>query len=477
MAYLDNYQLAGDDRDRLLQEIMASRQPQATQPDPEVVKQIATEMAAVQQPQQVETAPQVQPAQVQQRALPTIENGLAGAAAQFTPLDTMGRIVGRQIYDLKGGYDDAAKAGDMEAAKRFADAANNIRDYGQKYGVDVSRFGSDVTRDQLGTLLQADAARGIQDMQNMKTSQEYFYEAKQRYLDQGVSDRRATQMAIDETRRYEGEYARKMASAMINYGVNDQSEMNKYAPYFAQMLYNNDPQSMAVFDAYQVNPKEQWKQNKEIETAGYLNGLRIAAADRNYEHTRQLKQDDYAFRDAQGDKARGFQANQAAQQHAFKKDLAAWAAGLDVDKQEALLQLAAKYGMDPADIFGKRGGGSSGNRDTEPPKQEAIAIQNIQDLYNKGRQTLSNVQETINEMERIKEKISDPDTRSLIQDMEYALNAEREGVSWNDHGQSGDSQNFIDYYEAVKNHPELVKHLEKIYEAAKASKSGGGGNY
>lgn len=344
-------------------EALAAQDELERQRQQELAKQLAAETVAAQAPQ------------TQQTATSAPNNGLAATAAPYAPMDSAARMIARQVYDTKGLYDEAAKAGDTDTMNRASAFANQLREAGQKYGIDTSRFGADVTRDQLGALLQNDYAKAITDVGNMLTPQEHYQQAFQNYKSQGVSDRRARDLALNDAERYEGEYARKMAVAMDAYGLNADGSMNQHSGLIQTLAYLNNPMGAAIYDRYYANPKEQWKYDKELEAAGFMNGLRQANSLQNYEQTRALNQDKYAFQGGE---------NEANRQH--QMTMLALKAQIDA-KTEADRRAWIESNPELAGVlYGRKGSGGSGNgTETEVVQQLENAISQAAQAVDNGK--------------------------------------------------------------------------------------------
>lgn len=345
-------------------EALATQDELERQRQQELAKQLAAETVAAQAPQ------------TQQPAMSAPNNGLAATAAPYAPMDSAARMIAQQIYNTKGMYDEAAKAGDTDTMNRASAFANQLREAGQKYGIDTSRFGADVTRDQLGAFLQNDYAKAIADVGNMLTPQEYYAQSIANYKSQGVSNGKAEDLALADLQRYEGEYARKMAVAMDAYGLNDNGSMNQHSGLIQTLAYLNNPMGAAIYDRYYANPKEQWQYDKDLEAAWYMNGLKMALGDQNFAHTRQLKQDDYAFQGDQAERNRAHAMAMTNLQNAWKD--------MSQDKQR---QFYIDYPEIAAAILGKRGGSGNG---TGLSKAETEVVQQLENAISQAAQAVDN---------------------------------------------------------------------------------------
>lgn len=377
----------------------------------------------------------------QQQAMPAPNNGLAATAAPFTPMDSAARMIARQVYDTKGLYDEAAKAGDTDTMSRASAFANQLREAGQKYGIDTSRFGADVTRDQLGALLQNDYAKAIADVGNMLTPQEHYAQAFQNYKSQGVSDRRARDLALNDTERYEGEYARKMAVAMDAYGLNADGSMNQHSGLIQTLAYLNNPMGAAIYDRYYANPKDQWNYEKKLEAMGFANGLKMDAAKQNFGFTQALNNDRYAFQSGE---------NEANRQHQMTM-LAAKAridAMAEADKRawiEANPELAGV-------LYGRKGsggtsGGSNGVSDSKMMEVMGILAQLKSELLHGGL----SVTDYLDKVAKYRPYM-DEDTAWLTQAYGYVKNF----LDSYDAGYEGDA---LKYWNAIKDDNKLLAEI------------------
>lgn len=420
----------------------------------------------VQQMNQPQETPQA-PVTVQQPAMQSApmpnNNGLAAKAASvLTPLDDAGRILASQIAKFKMDYDAAEKAGDTEAMNRAHAGAQAIRDAAGQYGVDVSRLGANANTQAMQAMLQADYAKGVADMANMLSPQEHYAKKFNEYKAQGVSNGQAREMALNDTEAYEGQRMRMLGNAFARYGVNDQGEMNRFGAQIANLMYGQNPQSVALYDQYYANPMQQWKFDKNMEVQDKLYGQKLDFGQHQFDWTRQLNNDKFDFQ-------LQLQKNQGDLQKTML-EMQMYYHGLEADKQRQFL-------IDNPALAPFVGGGKSKSANTKEPSEKQITtMQNARDIFDaafNGNLYGDNIASAINELDKAKQSTSDEDARNTLEAMKYALNAKREGVALNDHGYIGAPDNFIDYYEAVANsgHPELVASLKWIYEAAKAKKA------
>ena len=264
-------------------------------------------------------------------------------------------------------------------------------------------------------------------------------------------------MVQAHTEQYQAERNARMQSAFYTYGIQN----GAITPYGMQILTKwaagEDPQAFLGITTKAFGlPIDEYK----------LGNQRTLLSDQNkYTMTQNEQKHGFNMQEI------GLKGQIEAQIHALdgqiKSALAKQQFGYAQELQRQ--RLAAQAYLKS---LGAGGGSSSSSKSGDgKPLSEAMQTKllNARDLYEKEKGSLSNVQDTIDALDKIKGEISDDDARDAINAMEYALNARREAVSWNDHGESGGKQNFIDYYDAVANagYPELVSDLSALYDRAK----------
>lgn len=425
-------------------------------PNSEWAKQAAAQIMQAQAAPQMVATQEASPVAVQQTAPQPVampnNNGLAAKAASvLTPLDDAGRALASQIAKFKVNYDAAQAAGDTAGMQAAHAGAENLRKAAGQYGIDLSRLGANDSTAAYQAMLQADYAKGVADVANMLTPQEYYQQQIQQNMANGMSRGRAEESALGALEAYEGKYRRTLGNAFARYGVNDQGEMNRFGAQIANLLYGQNPQSVALYDQYYANPMQQWKFDKNMEVQDKLYGQKLDYGQHQFEWNRDLNNDKFNFQ-------LQLQKNQGDLQKTLL-ETQMYYRGLAADKQRQFLL------ENPALAQLINGGKTNGEK--ELSDKEKTSALNIRDIYNAELQSLENVGATIEKLQAIKAKTADYDTRELIDDMCYSLNAHREAASWNDAGQKNrPTDNFRKYYEAVKRNPDLVEDLRYIYDDA-----------
>lgn len=285
---------------------------QPAQPTPPPVQPVA---------QQPVSQPALQPVDLHPEAVPTLDsNGLAASAAKvLTPLDDAGRSLASQIANFKMKYAAAEKAGDTEGMKAAHTGAQALRDAAASFGMDPERLGANQSYDQLMASLSADYAKGVSDIANMLSPQEYYQQQYQQNLANGMSRRHAQASALDATEAYEGRYKRELGNAFTRYGVNDAGEMNRMGAMIANLMYGNNPQSVALYDQYYANPMQQWKFNKNMEVQDKLYGQKVDFGQHQFDWNRALNNDKFNFQLRLQANQFDFQKTMAEMQQAFAK--------------------------------------------------------------------------------------------------------------------------------------------------------------
>ena len=435
-------------------------------PNSEWAKQAAAQVMQAQAAPQMVAPQEANPVAVHQTAPQPVampnNNGLAAkAAGVLTPLDDAGRALASQIAQFKMNYDAAQAAGDTAGMAQAHAGAEALRNAAGKYGVDLSRLGANDSTEAYKAMLQADFAKGVAAVANMLTPQEYYQQQIQQNMSNGMSRGRAEESALGALEAYEGKYRRTLGNAFARYGVNDQGEMNRFGAQIANLLYGQNPQSVALYDQYYANPMQQWKFNKNMEVQDKLYGQKVDFGQHQFDWNRALNNDKF-----------NFQLRLQANNFDFQKTMAEAKMhyqSLEADKQRQFL-------LDNPALAPFVAGNSKATKGKQPTDKQIADMQNARDTFDaafNGNLHGDNIEAAIADLDKVKQNTSDEDARSTLEAMKYALNAKREGVALNDHGYIGAPDNFIDYYEAVANsgHPELVASLKWIYEAAKAKKA------
>lgn len=359
-------------------------------------------------------------------------------------------------------YDAAQAAGNEQGMALAHQAAEQIRQQASNIGLDLGAYGGDRDAGAMVQALANNDARAMASLIDNDVPPEQYYQ--QRYNEarnQGFSRRKAEGYAQAQTDQYQADRYARMQQAFFTYGLTDRGSINPFGVQLFGKMMQDNPETVGLYAKMFGLPVDDYK----------LGNQRTLLSDQNRNTLQQNEQ------------KHGFNMEETAQ----KIQGQAMLRQLDGQIQSLLSQQKTKeaaqliqYRAAVAQAYGVSGGGSSsgggskssggnGSGDGKPLSDSMqTKLLNARDLFQKEWGSLSTVQDTIDELEKIKSDISDDDTRNAITAMEYALNAKREGVAWNDHGESGGKQNFIDYYETVVNagYPQLVEELRDIYQKA-----------
>ena len=248
-------------------------QAQQAQPQPAVATQPATTQQSV--ALQGTPVPHIQPSQSDNSVL--------------APMNDTERSLLNQVLQQKVVYDNAQASGDTAGMKRANDTANALRNEGLRYGIDLSRYGADnANTAQTWARLQTDYDRGVGDIAEMPTPNEYYYQRIQDYKAQGYRNSQAQRKAQEDTDLYNEQYKRKVGNAFTRYGINDNGEMNRFGTEIANLMYANNPQSIATYDQYYVNPANIWKFNKNMDVMRERFGQQMKMGDADFKHRMSL---------------------------------------------------------------------------------------------------------------------------------------------------------------------------------------------
>ena len=368
----------------------------------------------------------------------------------------------RQLVDAlskaKAAYDNAKAAGNEQGMALAHQAAEQLRQQAAAIGFDLGAYGGDSdTNAMVQALANNDARAYAAVIDNDMAPEQYYQQLYNRARNSGMSRKESEGYAQAHTEHYQAERNARMQSAFYTYGIQN----GAITPYGMQILTKwaagEDPQAFLGITTKAFGlPIDEYK----------LGNQRTLLSDQNkYTMTQNEQKHGFNMQEI------GLKGQIEAQIHALdgqiKSALAKQQFGYAQELQRQ--RLAAQAYLKS---LGGGGGSSSSSKSGDgKPLSEAMQTKllNARDLYEKEKGSLSSVQGTIDALDKIKGEISDDDARDAINAMEYALNARREAVSWNDHGESGGKQNFIDYYDAVANagYPELVSDLSALYDRAK----------
>ena len=382
------------------------------------------------------------------------------AIRRANPETVMGekRQIVNGLAQAKAQYDAAKAAGNEQGMALAHQAAEMLRQQAQSIGLDLGAYGGDADTQTMAQALANNDARAMASViDNDMAPEQYYQQLYNQARNSGMGRKESEGYAQAHTERYQAERNARMQSAFYTYGLNG----NSITPYGMQILTKwaagEDPQAfLGIVSKTFGLPIDEYK----------LGAQRTLAGDQHKYDVENIGVKHQANMQEIGLKGK-IQAQITQLNGQIKAALAQQQFGYAQELQRQ--RLAAQAYLKS---LGGGGGSSSSSKSGDgKPLSEAMQkkLLNARDLYENEKGSLSNVQETIDALDKIKGELSDDDARDAINAMEYALNARREAVSWNDHGESGGKQNFIDYYDAVANagYPELVSDLSALYDRAK----------
>lgn len=366
-------------------------------PNSEWAKQAAAQVMqqqAAQQASPAETvqAPQAAPAVAVQQPAPQAtpmpnNNGLAAKAANVLTPFTMGEQQFANIFKgLKSDYDVAKAANDVAGMQNAHTKAEAYADMAKRFGLDLDRIGRNDSADQLTARLDANRAAILNNISQMLTPQEYYQQQIRQNMANGMSRRRAEESALGALEAYEGRYMRTIGDALPLYGANGKGEMDAIGTVLANRMYQQSPQSVALYDQYLVNPHDLWKFDKNMEVQDKLYGQKVDFGQHQFDWTRQLNNDK-------------FNMDKWITQYNGNMTLALQKMKQDFQKASADEQIALARD-NPALYMLLHGYGANGNGFTKP---ESETLQQLENAYNKASQAVDTSKVREDERNAVKE--------------------------------------------------------------------------
>lgn len=365
-----------------------------------------------------------------------------------------GMSVGQEIFrndyanaieKYKNDYAWASAHGDQDGMKAASEKAAYLRQQAPSLGINPKDLGENLD------LAQMQAQGQIQRMSllnrvlnNTLSPDEYYQQQFNKYRDSGVSTRNARALARDDAANYQARYMADMTRSFYSTGLTPENAINQTGAQILQLMRGVDPDAVTLPNAYFAKPVNDYT---------YLRGeqARDAALARQKTwgaYNEGLQKDMLNAKTDSQSRILGEQFNFNRQLQNDKIDFDKW----------------------KTQFAGGGNGGTSGDGGKAPSERVQTLMQNANDIYQESSQRLDNVGDAIAALESIAQKLPDDEVRQRIKDMEYALNARREFVSWNDHGRKGSADNAINYYNAVSDeNKDLLADLAGLYSVASHS--------
>lgn len=385
-----------------------------------------------------------------------LASGLLPAPAATQAGMSVGQEIFRNDYanaieKYKNDYAWASAHGDQDGMKAASEKAAYLRQQAPSLGINPKDLGENLDLTQMQAQGQVQRMSLLNRvLNNTPTPDEYYQQQFNKYRDSGVSTRNARALARDDAANYQAHYMADMARSFYATGLTPENAVNQTGAQILQLMRGVDPDSIALPNAYFAKPVNDYT---------YLRGeqARDAALARQKNwgaYNEGLQKDMLNAKTDSQSRILGEQFNYNRQLQNDKLDYDKW----KTQYARALQREAMAAG----------GGNSGGGK--APSERVQTLMQNANDIYQESSQRLDNVGDAIAALESIAQKLPDDEVRQRIKDMEYALNARREFVSWNDHGRKGSADNAINYYNAVSDeNKDLLADLAGLYSVASHS--------
>lgn len=222
-------------------------------------------------------------------------------AQQQAVMDNVTRRLAQGLLGAKGAYEqgqalfgnaeneEQAAAGQLLMDKA-AQQAQTIRQSANAAGLDLSRFGENMTYQQAAQTMQDDTLRGLANLfsRNDMTSDEYYDQQYQQLRAKHYTERQAREEAARRAGRFQAERMGRLTNAFHNYGLGENGAMNSDGVRILNMMAGEDEKAANIFAQMYANPKSEYTAQAAREAANLDFQRKLALNDRRAQQQADL---------------------------------------------------------------------------------------------------------------------------------------------------------------------------------------------
>lgn len=239
-------------------------------------------------------------------------------AQQQAVMDNVTRRLAQGLLGAKSAYEqgqalfgnaeneEQAAAGQLLMDKA-AQQAQTIRQSANAAGLDLSRFGENITYQQAAQTMQDDTLRGLANLfsRNDMTSDEYYDQQYQQLRAKHYTERQARDEAARRAGRFQAERMGRLSNAFHNYGLGENGAINSDGVRILNMMAGEDEKAANLFAQMYGNPKTELAAQYAQAAADQKFQQQMAMANYKAQAQRELAAYRAALRDAGGGSSGG----------------------------------------------------------------------------------------------------------------------------------------------------------------------------
>jgi len=221
-------------------------------------------------------AQQKQQAAIMDNVTRRLAQGLLGSKAAYEQ--------GQTLYN-NAENEQQAMAGQLLMDKA-AQQANSIRQSAGAAGLDLSRFGENMSYQQASQAMQDDTLRGLANIfrQGDMTSDDYYNQQYQALRAKHYTEKQARDEAARRAGRYQAERMGKLTNAFNNYGLNEDGVINNDGVRILNMMAGEDEKAANTYAQMYANPKNAYAAQNARDIADIGFQRQLALADRRLQN-------------------------------------------------------------------------------------------------------------------------------------------------------------------------------------------------
>lgn len=217
--------------------------------------------------EQAQTAQQLPQVQSQAQTLPTYssESLIDKASRTLSPLDRTGIALGSQLANFSNAYNVAKASGDQAGMDKAHADAEAYRSMMKNMGINIDGLGADATPEEKAAYVEISRQKLLDDTLGSMSADQFFNNKIDELVHQGYKLKDAKKEALRQAQQYRAQRTHDLTNAVFDYGISADGSMNPMGVRLMNLIYNDDPEAIAVMENAVPGLTARWKYDRNIE--------------------------------------------------------------------------------------------------------------------------------------------------------------------------------------------------------------------
>lgn len=217
--------------------------------------------------EQAQTAQQLPQVQSQAQTLPTYSSDslIDRASRTLSPLDRTGIALGSQLANFSNAYNVAKASGDQAGMDKAHADAEAYRSMMKNMGINIDGLGADATPEEKAAYVEISRQKLLDDTLGSMSADQFFNNKIDELVHQGYKLKDAKKEALRQAQQYRAQRTHDLTNAVFDYGISADGSMNPMGVRLMNLIYNDDPEAIAVMENAVPGLMARWKYDRNIE--------------------------------------------------------------------------------------------------------------------------------------------------------------------------------------------------------------------